>query len=78
MSDCPLHASGQCPLQKLAIHTVIVTEARARNVCAIVLILDRDDASHVALAADIEVPDVLQVLTRQADELRRRMQEISL
>lgn len=60
-----------CALQRLADHTITVTEARAPRVALLVLLVDLDDSSHTALGSNIRPALAARLLEKYARDLRR-------
>lgn len=76
---CPYHDGqlraepGDCPLQKLANHTITVTRARSPHTAVIVIVLDLLDASdgpHMAIGADVAPVVALDLMDRAAQITR--------
>jgi len=70
---CPHHTElaieARCELQRLADHTITVTQAR-RPVAALVVLIDAHDPTHVALGAgDVSPLLALHVLRQLAERI---------
>jgi hypothetical protein len=78
MTDCPHHdgtarEEPACELQRLADHTITVTEARAPWAGCVMIVIERDDYSHTALGASVSPVHALTVLEHHAARLRALM-----
>lgn len=75
MANCPHHdhpsAAPLCGLQRLANHTITVTQARAPDVCTIVIVIDKDQPSHTALGSDAPMRAALEALELHTERLRQ-------
>lgn len=74
MSDCPHHAGKvhdepACELQRLADHTITVTQARAPWAACIMIVVDRDNVTHTALGASVPPDVAIALLTHHLQGL---------
>lgn len=76
MTKCPFHGqmtSGEpqdCPLQRLANHTINVTKARSPRVAILMVLVDLDDPSHTACGSNLRPEFAAGLLERYARDIR--------
>ena len=79
MTKCPHHEgvwegeAPPCPLQKLAEHTITVTEARRAGTGVIVIFCDGDDLDHTASGFNVHPMLALALLEEAMMKIRRAM-----